>query len=85
MTKSTTGLRLKEKTKKRLETLGEVRDRSTSYLMNAAIEQYLDREEALENERELIRSRWEKFELTGETVSHSDVKDWAKNLKTKTT
>jgi len=85
MTKSTTGLRLKEKTKKRLETLGEVRDRSTSYLMNAAIEQYLDREEALENERELIRSRWEKFELTGEIVSHSDVKDWVKNLKTKTT
>ena len=83
MANSTTGLRLKDDTKRRLEILGQVRDRSASYLMNEAIEQYLNREEALEAERQLVISRWEKFEITGEAVSHEDVKSWALGLSTK--
>ncbi len=84
MANSTTGLRLKDDTKTRLETLGKARDRSTSYLMNEAIEKFLDVEEALEAERQLVKSRWEKFELTGETITHEDVKFWVSGLKTNT-
>ena len=80
MANSTTGLRLKDDTKTRLETLGKARDRSTSYLMNEAIEKFLDTEEALEAERQLVTSRWEKFELTGETVDHASIKAWASGL-----
>ena len=80
MANSTTGLRLKDDTKTRLETLGKTRDRSTNYLMNEAIEKFLDVEEAVEAERQLVKSRWEKFELTGETVDHADIKAWASRL-----
>ncbi|WP_282609082.1 CopG family ribbon-helix-helix protein [Pelagibius sp. Alg239-R121] len=80
MTKSTMGVRLSEKTQDRLEALGKTRDRSPHYLMKAAIERFLDAEEALEEERQLIKSRWEKFELTGETLDHAGVKAWADGL-----
>lgn len=80
MTKSVTALRLTDKTKSRLEALSKTRDRSPHYLMTKAVEQYLDHEEAVEAERQLVRSRWEKFELTGEAIDHSDVKAWAANL-----
>ncbi len=83
MANPTTGIRLKDDTKTRLETLGKARDRSTSYLMNEAIEKFLDVEEALEAERQLVKSRWEKFELTGETIAHEDIKSWASGLGNK--
>ena len=84
MANPTTGIRLKDDTKTRLETLGKARDRSTSYLMNVAIEKFLDVEEALEAERQLVKSRWEKFELTGETITQEDVKFWASGLEKNT-
>ncbi len=80
MAKSTMGVRLSEETQSRLERLGEARDRSPHYLMKAAIERFLDVEEALEEERRLTRSRWEKFELTGETLNHADIKSWVETL-----
>jgi predicted transcriptional regulator len=48
--------------------------------MKAAIQQFLDREEALEVERQLVRERWARYELTGETVAHADVQAWAEAL-----
>ena len=36
--------------------------------------------EALEAERQLVKDRWQKYELTGETVGHADVKAWAASL-----
>ena len=81
MASATVGVRLNEDTQKRLETLGKARDRSPHYLMKAAVERFLEIEEALENERQLIKSRWEKYELTGETVDHVDVKAWAASVR----
>ncbi len=81
MANATVGVRLNEDTQKRLETLGKARDRSPHYLMKAAVERFLETEEALENERQLIKSRWEKYELTGETVDHGDVKAWAESKR----
>ena len=80
MAKSTMGVRLSEDTQSRLEALGKARDRSPHYLMKTAIERFLDSEEALEEERRLVKSRWEKYELTGEALDHADVKAWADGL-----
>jgi len=80
MPNSTVGVRLSDETQQRLERLGQARDRSPHYLMKAAIEQFLDREEALEAERQLVRERWARYELTGETVAHADVRTWAESL-----
>lgn len=84
MTKSTMGIRLDEKIQHRLESLGKIRDRSPHYLMKAAIERYLDEEEAMEAERQLVMSRWEKYAITGEAIDHSEVKAWAASLERKT-
>lgn len=80
MANTTMGVRLSEEIQHRLEVLGKARDRTPHYLMKAAIERFLDVEEALEAERQLVKSRWEKYELTGETVDHEDVKAWAAGL-----
>jgi predicted transcriptional regulator len=80
MANSTMGVRLSEETQHRLEALGKARDRSPHYLMKKAVELFLDHEESLEAERQLVKSRWEKYELTGEAVDHKDVKIWADGL-----
>ena len=84
MANSTMGVRLDENTRHRLEALGKARDRTPHYLMKAAVERFLDVEEALESERQLMKSRWEKYGLTGETVGHEEVKAWAASLNTET-
>lgn len=81
MTRTTMGVRLTEETQHRLATLGKARDRSLHCLMKAAVERFLDTEEALESERELVKSRWEKYELSGETVDHADVESWAASIR----
>ena len=80
MTNTTVGLRLDKQTQDRLKTLSKRRDRSPHYLMKQAVEKYLDAEEALEAEHDLVRARWEQFELTGETIPHDDIKSWASEL-----
>ena len=59
MTTSTIGVRLDKETQHRLETLGKARDRTPHYLMKAAVARFLDVEEALEAERQLMKARWE--------------------------
>ena len=80
MANSTVGIRLDEDTQNRLKRLGDSRDRSPHYLMKEAVETYLAQEEAVEAENDLLKKRWESFELTGETISHDDIKAWAKTL-----
>ena len=80
MANSTMGLRLSAETQHRLEALRKARDRTPHYLMKFAIEQFLEAEEALEAERQLVKSRWREFELTGEAIDHTDVKAWATSL-----
>lgn len=81
MSQSTLAVRLDEQTQARLKALGETRDRSPHYLMKAAIEAYLEQEEAVEAEKARLKARWEAFELTGETISQTDMKAWAQSLK----
>ena len=81
MASATMGVRLNEETQHRLEALGKARDRTPHYLMKTAIERFLEVEEALETERQIVKTRWEKFELTGETVDHADVKAWTASVR----
>ncbi len=81
MTTKTMGVRLSKDIQQRLEALGKIRDRSPHYLMKKAIERYLEAEEYLESERQITKERWEKYELTGETVDHAKVEAWAKSLQ----
>lgn len=80
MAKTTIGVRLTEEAQQRLEALAKTRDRTPHYLMKAAVDRFLDVEEALEAERQLINARWETFSLTGESLDQDDVKAWAANL-----
>ena len=80
MANPTVALRLNEQVQDRLKALGQRRDRSPHYLMKEAVEKYLAEEEALETERDLMQARWDRFELTGETLTHDDVKSWAQGL-----
>lgn len=79
MTK-TVGIRLDQETQDRLKELGARRDRSPHYLMKEAVEAYLQREEELEAEKILVQKRWDTFEITGETIAHEDVSEWAFKL-----
>lgn len=81
MASATMGVRLNEETQHRLEALGKARDRRPHYLIKTAIERFLEVEEALETERKIVKTRWKKFELTGEAVDHSDVKAWAASVR----
>ncbi len=81
MANSTMGVRLSEETQQRLEALGKARDRSPHYLMKNAIERFLETEEALETKRQIVKSRWEKYELTGETIDHREVEAWAASVR----
>lgn len=80
MANPTVALRLDEQIQQRLKSLGQRKDRSPHYLMKEAVESYLEAEEALVAEQDLMQARWERFELTGETLDHSDVKSWAAGL-----
>ncbi len=65
----------------RLAALSKARNTTPHYLMKTAIERFLDIEEALEAERQLVLARWEKFEITGETRDHDVVKSWVACLQ----
>ena len=81
MANSTIGVRLSEEIRNRLNILGRARSRTPHYLMRLAIERFLDVEEALEAEHQLVKERWRKFELTNEVIDHNDMKVWADKLR----
>jgi len=72
----TKAVKLDDETCKRLKALGEARKRTPHWLMKEAIHQFLDREEQAEHIRQDTLKRWERYETTGETVSHDVVDAW---------
>ena len=73
---TTKAVKLDDETYKRLKVLGEARKRTPHWLMKEAIQQFLDREEEAEYIRQDTLKRWERYESTGETVSHDVVEAW---------
>ena len=80
MSPPTVALRLDAQTRERLARLAAQKDRSPHYLMKRAVEKFLEQEEAEQKERALTQSRWESFALTGEVLTHNNMKNWADNL-----
>ena len=73
MTQKTVALRLDADTQTRLKSLGKIRDRSPHYLMKEAVEQYVTKEEAKEEEKRILQERWEEYQLTGASISQEQV------------
>ncbi len=79
-TTTSRGIKLDAHTQERLQALGQLRDRSPHYLMKAAIESFLDREEAYEREKRENQERFERYELSGEAVSQERALTWLRTL-----
>ena len=76
----TKGVKLDDTTEQRLAALARIRDRSPHWLMCKAIETFLDREERYEQEKREDMERWERYQLTGDAVSHEKAVEWIENL-----
>ena len=64
----------------RLKVLSQAKDRTPHWLMKAAIEEYVAREERYEREKREDMERWERFKLSGHAIPHAEVDAWLKNL-----
>ncbi|MBK5965575.1 toxin-antitoxin system [Thiocystis minor] len=71
-----TGVKLEEGLHQRLKSLSMMKARSPHWLMKAAIEQYVQREERYEQEKREDLERWERYKLTGQAVTQPAVKVW---------
>lgn len=59
-----------------------MRKRTPHWLMKAAIEDYIEREEKREAFREEAVASWEKYQMDGRHLSFDDVQNWLKNWGT---
>ena len=76
MATTTMGVKLDEELRKRLKTLGELKQRSPHWLMKKAIQEYLAREEAYEREKREDGERWQRYQETGEYISNEAMMSW---------
>lgn len=77
---TTAGVKLGNDTRNRLKALGEIRERSPHWLMRTAIEEYLEREEAFEKEKQEDQKRWEAYQSSGLAISHNKVAQRLRDL-----
>lgn len=73
-------IKLDPETLDRLKALGEVRQRSQDWLMHKAISDFLDREEAVEREKQEDLARWQAYETSGHAIDHQTASNWLKSL-----
>lgn len=77
-----TSIRLEDTVKARLQRLAESRERSPHWLMNRAIEEYVEREEAVERLRDEGRASWQAFRESGEHLTGAETRRWLKSWGT---
>ena len=70
------GVKLDDELQARLKALAERCERSPHWLMKKAICEFIDREEAAEQERQLLLERWNRYQETGESVPYKTVVKW---------
>lgn len=61
---------------KDLKVLGERCECSPHWLIKKAICEFLDRMEAEETEKHILLNRWNRYQETGESISHEKIKSW---------
>lgn len=72
---TTTGIKLDEAMRARLQALGGLKDRSPHWLMKRAIAEYLEREERYEREKQEDMRRWQRYQESGTFIDHDDMRD----------
>ncbi len=72
----TQGIKLTGEERDRLQALGKSKDRSLHWLMKKAVDEYMEREEKTEREKREDTARWERYVLTGEHHSQTDMESW---------
>lgn len=77
-----TGVKLDETLHARLKALGTLRERTPHWLMRAAIQEYLEREEAYEREKREDMERWQRYRATGHAIPHERVAEWLESIGT---
>lgn len=70
---TTIGLKLDDKTRERLQRLGDLKKRSPHWLMKRAVSEFLDREEVYEREKAEDLARWRTYEETGEALTQEEM------------
>jgi predicted transcriptional regulator len=76
MSATTMGVKLDDETRTRLKSLGEVRQRSTHWLMREAIREYLEKEEAIEARNREADAAWADYQQSRRFVSHEAMTAW---------
>jgi predicted transcriptional regulator len=76
----TQGIKLDDSIRARLNALGKLKQRTPHWLMRQAIERFLDVEERYERERQEDLERWERYQMTGRSVPHSEAGNWLLEL-----
>jgi predicted transcriptional regulator len=74
------GVKLDSETRARLRKLGEVRHRSTHWLMREAIRRYLEVEERYEQEKAEDQARYQAYLETGNHIGQEDMQVWLEQL-----
>ncbi len=69
-------VKLEEPLRARLIALSVLKSQSPQWLVNAAIENYVTREETYEREKAEDMLRWQNYQQSGQTVTHSSVAEW---------
>ncbi len=71
-----TGVKLDETLHLRLKALSTAKERTPHWLMRAAIEEYVSREEIYEREKREDMERWQRYKLTSQAIPHEAVDAW---------
>ena len=74
-----TSLKLDSQVKQRMHRLAETRHRSAHSMMLEAINQYLEREERLEQFRDEMEDVWEEYQRTGLHATGEEVFSWVES------
>jgi predicted transcriptional regulator len=80
-TLSTTSLKLDTAIKERVHRLASARRRSPHWVMREAVEQYVEREERLEQLRQEALAAWAEYQSTGLHVTAKEADAWLAKLE----
>ena len=80
-TLSTTSLKLDTAIKERVHRLASARRRSPHWVMREAVEQYVEREERLEQLRQEALAAWAEYQTTGLQVTAKEADAWLAKLE----
>jgi predicted transcriptional regulator len=78
----TTSLKLGEEMKSRIQRLAAARRRSAHWLMREAIEQYVAREEQVDQMRQAALDAWKDYQSSGQHVTAEEADRWLAKLET---